>query len=59
VILAAFHHPLSVLWGVHDGRNDDERLRDEAVGMALEDAVMHIASVWDGHQDFGPAWLQA
>lgn len=45
--------------GVHDGRDDDERLRDEAVGMALEDVMLHVASVWVGHPDFDSAWLLA
>jgi hypothetical protein len=45
--------------GVHDGRDDDERLRDEAVWLAVEDIMMHVASVWAGHPDFDRAWLQA
>lgn len=42
--------------GVHDGRDPDERKRDEAVKDALETEVRDDAAVYAGHPDYRQEW---
>ena len=41
--------------GVHEGRDPDERERDQAVKDALEDEVREDAAVWSDHPDYPAA----
>jgi hypothetical protein len=42
--------------GVHEGRDDSERSRDEAVREALEAVVRALATVYDNHPDYRQEW---
>ena len=42
--------------GVHDGRDDSERSRDEAVREALEAVVRAFATAWSDHADYRMEW---
>jgi hypothetical protein len=42
--------------GVHDGRDPDERLRDEGIRDAMESVVRELAGIDSGHPDYNPAW---
>lgn len=42
--------------GVHDGRDPDEQMRDEAVKYALEAEVREDAAVWSDHPDYRKEW---
>lgn len=42
--------------GVNEGRDPDERLRDEGVKDALETEVREDAAIYDSHPDYDPAW---
>ena len=42
--------------GVHDGRDPDERIRDEMILFALEDVVCALAAVYRDHPDYDEAW---
>jgi len=42
--------------GVEDGRDPDERERDEAVKLALEDEVREDAAVCGDHPDYRQEW---
>jgi len=42
--------------GVSEGRDDDERLRDDAVAEAMDTVIAHLAAVYSGHPDYRPEW---
>jgi hypothetical protein len=54
---AAFHADLPE--GVADGRDPDERDRDEAVGEALEHVVRHLATAYAGRDGYDESWRPA
>jgi len=42
--------------GVAEGRDPEERERDEALRDALETVILAIAAVYSDHPDYDPAW---
>jgi Family of unknown function (DUF6221) len=42
--------------GVHDGRDPDERERDEDLAAMLGEVVRIHAAIWDDHPGYRPEW---
>ena len=42
--------------GVHEGRDDPERLRDEGIKDTLESVVRQLATEFSDHPDYRPEW---
>ena len=59
-ILAAYEeaaeHPYDLPQGIHEGRDDWERERDDSVLGELEDVARHIAAVYSDHPDYRQEW---
>jgi hypothetical protein len=52
----ALQSPYGLPEGVYDGRDDSERLRDEAVLEAMESVVRALASIYDHHSAYRQEW---
>ncbi len=53
---AALERPYDLPEGVHDGRDDGERSRDEAVLDAMRAVAGALATIWSGHPDYRQEW---
>ena len=52
----AAQHPYDLPEGVREGRDDDERERDQYLIDVLEHVLRCLAAVYRDHPDYDPAW---
>jgi hypothetical protein len=52
----AAQSPYDLPEGIHDGRDDSERLRDEAIMDAMETVVRTLVTVYSDHPDYQEEW---
>jgi Family of unknown function (DUF6221) len=52
----AAQSPYDLPEGVHDGRDDSERLADEAIMDTMEAVVRALATVYSDHPDYQKEW---